>query len=86
MYFSRFIKRGAKIYPVEISGDYQPMCYYSRKHNFPIIGTAATNKDGSHILVLTNTNENKVQMQYFYNEKWWYGELLPNSISTWVFE
>lgn len=86
MHFSRFIKRGAKIYPVEISGDYQPMCYYSRNnHDFPIIGTAAVNKDGSHVLVLTNTNKNKVQMQYFYNEKWWYGELLPNSISTWVF-
>ena len=49
-------------------------------------GTAAKNKDGSHVLQLANANSSKVQMQYFYDGKWWYIELMPNTAATIVFE
>ena len=49
-------------------------------------GTAAQNKDGSHVLQLANANSSKVQTQYFYGEKWWYIELMPNTAATIVFE
>lgn len=84
-HFAKFIKRGAKIYSVDIHGDYIPYANFPNK-NVYISGTAAVNVDGSHVLVLVNPNEYKVQTQYFYNGKWWYAELLPGSVSTVVFE
>lgn len=84
-HFSKFIKRGAKIYPVKIKGDYQQLFIFPKEH-IPVVGTAAVNTDGSHALALANANEYKVQMQYFYSGKWWYAELLPGSVSTLFFK
>ena len=84
-HFSKFIKRGAKIYPAKADNcDMHMYCYPN--HMIPIEGTVVQNLDGSHVLELTNANESKVQAQYFYGGKWWYIELMPNTSATIVFE
>ena len=57
-----------------------------RNMNIPIEAVAADNPDGTHVMVLVNPSERKGQVQYFYGEKCWYIELMPNSVSTVVFE
>ncbi len=84
-HFSKFIKRGAKIYPVQVKNCNTYMFAFPR-HDFPIEGTAAVNPDGSHVLELVNANSDKAQLQYFYSEKWWYIELTPNSAATVIFK
>ena len=39
-------------------------------------GCIAKRKDGKTVLYLVNPSEQKEQLQYFYNSKWWYIELL----------
>jgi len=49
-------------------------------------GCIAKGKNGKVILYLVNPSEQKMQHQYFYNNKWWYIELLPKTLATVVFE
>ena len=37
-------------------------------------------------LEITNPNKSKAQLQYFKDNRWWYIEALPNSLSTIIFE
>ncbi len=85
-HFSKFIKRNAEIFPVKIHEDYAGLFGFPSSNITPIEAVAANNTDGSHVLILVNASNNKRQVQYFYNEKWWYAELLPNSVSTVLFE
>ncbi len=87
-HFSKFIKRGAKIYPVKLSENLSCDAAYnypSQRH-IPIDAVCADNTDGSRVLVLVNSNGGKFQTQYFYGDNMWYIELMPNSVSTIVFE
>ena len=47
---------------------------------------AAENPDGTFVLIITNPNTSKQQLQYQRDGQWWYIEALPNSVSTIVFE
>lgn len=49
-------------------------------------GCIAKGENGKEILYLVNPSEQKMQHQYFYNNKWWYIELLPKTLATVVFE
>jgi len=49
-------------------------------------GCMVKGEGGKTILYLVNPSEQKEQLQYFYNNKWWYIELLPKTLSTIVFE
>lgn len=84
-HFSKFIKPGASIYPVRVDNCNMTMFEFPQ-NMIAVEGTAAQNKDGSHVLQLANANQSKVQAQYYYNEKWWYIELMPNTVATVVFE
>ena len=84
-HFSKFIKPGASIYPVKVDNLEMSMSAFPNRM-IAVEGTAAKNKDGSHVLQLANANASKVQMQYFYDGKWWYIELMPNTAATVVFE
>ena len=84
-HFSGFIKPGASIYSVNVDNCEMNMFAFP-KSMITVEGTAAQNKDGSHVLQLANANSSKVQTQYFYDEKWWYIELMPNTAATIVFE
>ncbi|MGN1093132.1 MAG: hypothetical protein ACI4RS_05740, partial [Monoglobaceae bacterium] len=84
-HFSKFIKPGASIYPVKVD-NYEVSMAAFPKSMIAVEGTAAKNKDGSHVLQLANANSSKIQTQYFYGGKWWYIELMPNTSATIVFE
>ena len=84
-HFSKFIKPGASIYPAKVDNCEMNMFAFPQ-NMITVEGTAAQNKDGSHVLQLANANSSKVQTQYFYGEKWWYIELMPNTAATIVFE
>ena len=84
-HFSKFIKRGAKIYPVTVDNCDVSMFSFP-KSSMAVEGTAAVNTDGSHVLVLANANAEKTQAQYFYDGKWWYIEIMPNTVATMIFE
>lgn len=85
-HFSKFIKRGAKIYAGGLSEDYSGLFEYPNGMRVPNEIIAADNPDGSHIVVLVNATDKKRQAQYFYDNKWWYAEQMPKSVSTLVFE
>lgn len=85
-HFSKFIKRGAKIYSAKLTEDYAWMVRYPDGVGVPMDVVVAENTDGSRVVVLVNPNDEKGQAQYFYDNKWWYAELMPKSVSTLVFE
>lgn len=85
-HFSKFIKRGAKIYSATLSEDYSWLCSFPHGMRTPVEAIVADNPDGSHVVVMVNTSDSKSQAQYFYDNKWWYAELMPKSVSTLYFE
>lgn len=87
-HFSKFIKRGAKIYPAKLSEDFSCNSGYNYPSTLkiPVDVVCADNLDGSRVIVLVNSNMSKHQAQYTYGGKIWYIELMPNSVTTVVFE
>ncbi len=84
-HFSGLIQPGAKIHQCKLSNNVPGLFGYPGTGR-PVECCAATNPDGSHILQLVNPNEAKAQVQYFYGGKWWYIELLPDTLASVVFE
>lgn len=84
-HFSKFIKPGSKIYPAELSEDFNCMASYPGGIRMKADAIAADSPDGTHALVIVNGSAEKRQAQYFYDNKWWYIELLPKSVVTAVF-
>jgi hypothetical protein len=62
------------------------MSVYPKMNLLYTDGCLAKTKDGKTVLYLANPSEKKEQLQYFYNNEWWYIELLPNTLATVVFE
>ncbi len=84
-HFSKYVKRGAYIFPAETSAKGNALFAFPNSPRKVEI-CAALNQDGTFILVITNPGSDKCQLQYFRFGKWWYIEALPNSISTIIFE
>ncbi len=86
-HFSRFVQRGAMVHAASLAGDGTNMFGFAPERPWwEVQACAFGNPDGSHVLVLVNSNASKRQVQYRYGGEWWYIELLPNSASTIVFE
>lgn len=86
MHFSKFIKRGAKIYKAHLSEDYQCQSNFPNGLGTPVDVIVAENPDNSRVVVMANPNDYKRQIQYFYDNKWWYTDLGGKSVSTLVFK
>ncbi len=84
-HFSKFIKTGAAVYPSHVEFCQQKMFTYPNI-SIPIESCVVKNTDGSVVLQLINGNAEKAQIRYFYGNKWWYIELLPDSVCTVVFD
>ena len=84
-HFSRFVHPGARVVKSEILGDGQCLFNYP---NMGLLteGCVMENPDRSIVCVLTNPNKEKRQVQVFVEGCWWYCEMLPESVSTIVFE
>lgn len=86
-HFTKFVQRGAMVHATELAGDGVTMFGFATdKPWWAVESCAFNNPDGSHVLVLANSNATKRQIQYQYGGQWWYIELLPNAVSTVVFE
>ena len=84
-HFTKYIKKGAQIFNAETSC--KGFGFYAFPNMpKPIDVMAAENPDGKFVLVITNPNTSKQQLQYYRGGQWWYIEALPNSVSTIVFE
>jgi len=85
-HIAKYINKGSKIYPVSVGEEYDlPMSEYP-KVNMNIEGFYIDNNDGKDVFVLINPNEEKRQIQFEFNNRWWYTELSPESISTVIIE
>lgn len=86
-HFSKFIQRGAVIHAAKLKDDYPWVGNFPNSMYTPVEVVTADNPDGSHVVVFINRSGwKKRQAQYFYNNQWWYAEILPNSVSTMYFE
>ena len=83
-HFSGLIQPGARIHHSSITGNVQGMFGFP-DHKFNVEVCAATNPDGSHILNVINPNAQKAQLQYFYADRWWYIEAMPDTVVSLVF-
>lgn len=84
-HFTKFMQPGAEIYPVNVEGDGMRMFAYP-KVDKPLVACAAENPDGTRVLVIVNANDVRKQAQCFYEDQWWYFDLMSDSLSTIVFE
>ncbi len=81
MQVSHFVRPGAKIYPIRVSANATSMTHYP-KNAEGVVGCAAENTDGSFVLLLSNHNNDKRQVQFERDGRWYYVELLANSVNT----
>ena len=84
-HYSKYVKKGAKIFRAETSRKGNGLFGFPNMPK-PVEVVAASNPDGSFVLVVTNPNKEKQQLQYYRSGQWWYIEALPESVSTIVFE
>ena len=84
-HFSRFVKPGAHVLKTEMLGDGQCLFTFPNM-GLPTEACVMQNADGSIVMVITNPNKEKRQIQVLLNDQWWYCEALPESVSTLVFE
>lgn len=84
-HFSPLFKKGALVFPVNFSNNNPSMFGYPNIGQ-PVEGCMWENTDGTKVLVLTNANKTKRQVQINVDGIWWYIELLPDCASTVVFE
>ncbi len=85
-HFSRFIKRGAEVYPSKITNDGALMWGYPKMTEPGVECCTVKNPDGSFILEIVNPKKEKAQLQFKRGGKWWYTEALPGSVVTVIFE
>ena len=84
-HFSHFIKKGAKLYKSYPTHEGRNMSAF-RTQKFETETCVADNIDGSHVIIVSNPNEEKRQYQYFYKGNWWYFDVMENSVSTIIFK
>ncbi len=84
-HFVPYITNESRIIPISFDKDGYGMFAYPKDQK-PLVGTIVENSDGSAAMMLVNPNQEKAQVQYFRDGKWWYIELLPETLATVCFE
>ena len=87
-HISKFMQKGAKVYKVGMEKEPKQVGLYNFPNNNPIPFEVSCikNPDGTICYFIINPNKEKQQMQIFENGEWYYVEVLPDAISTVVFE
>lgn len=85
-HIAKFMKKNAVIYRVEQTGGGLEMFRFPPTEEVPLQTSCVQNEDGSICYFLMNANTHKEQVQIFENGKWYYVELLPDTIATIIFE
>jgi len=84
-HFTAFVNEESKIYPVHFEKSDERMHAFNDGRK-PLTGSVVENKNGTSALIMVNPNSNKAQIQFYHNNKWWYIELLPETVATICFE
>ena len=84
-HISPYISQNSKVYPITVAKNNLEMSKYP-KQEIAIEGCIIENPDNETVLLLVNKNEEKAQIQYIHDEKCWYIELLPDTVSTVLFK
>lgn len=84
-HFAKFHENGSDIYPVSFSHNNGTMFGYPNMGQ-PLEGVMRQLKNGNKVLTVINPNKSKRQVQINLGNTWWYIELLPETVSTVVFE
>lgn len=84
-HFARVVRKDSKISALEFAKDGYGMFSYAKDQK-PLTGTLVENADGSAAMMLVNPNQEKAQIIHFRDGKWWYIELLPETLATVCFE
>lgn len=74
------------IRPIRFERDELKMFAFNKSNNLYTEGCIVKNDTGNTEIILVNPSTEKEQLQYFYRDKWWYIEMLPNTCATIVFE
>lgn len=82
---SPFVGKTDTAYPVSFSPNGGNMFAYPHTGAL-LTGTFVERSDGSAALILVNPGTDKAQTQFFRDGAWWYIELLPDTLSTVVFD
>ncbi|HJA93932.1 MAG TPA: hypothetical protein H9717_12620 [Candidatus Eisenbergiella merdipullorum] len=77
-----YVTPESEIYSVRPDGYYGGNMFQYPRLGRGVEGFMADNGEAGRALVLINPNEGKVQSQFRLDGRWWYAELLPESIST----
>ncbi len=84
-HFSPFINSNSKIYPVFFDrNEMEVSSYYSK--GGAIEGCFIENSNSSSALIIVNPSDKKSQVSFTYMNKVWYIEVLPETLTTVVFE
>lgn len=83
-HFTKYIDKNSKIYPVYTGEEYDLEMFSYPKVNREVEGICIDNGDGKTVLVLINPNTEKRQTQIYLYDKWWYMELMPESVMTFI--
>jgi glucosylceramidase len=84
-HFAKYVKPDSQISAITFDKNGYGMFAFPKDQK-ALCGTLVENSDGSAALMLVNTNPEKAQVQYFCDGKWWYIELLPDTLATVTFE
>ncbi len=83
-HFAPFVQKNAQILDTRILDNFPCMAAYP--DNTPLLtATAIKNPDGTTVFVLINPAKNKKQVQLNFRGKFWYVELMPDTVATVVF-
>lgn len=72
----------SRAYPLQLDNKHSGMFSFNRKGSLKSEGCVIENPSGEIKIVLANPSDQKEQIQYFYDNKWWYIEMLPNTSAT----
>ncbi len=84
-HFSRFIKKNADVLCCKVADDARCISNYNEPYT-EISASAVRNNDGKTVINIVNANRTKRQLQFEFENKNWYVELLPDSLATVVCE
>lgn len=79
-----YVKPDSKVFPLRFSGGFQLMYQYPKTAPAPQ-GVLVEN-DGQTVLLLINPHSEKAQLQYCHDGKWYYIEMMPDTVSTVILE
>ncbi len=83
-HFSRFVKRGATVYPSRLRGENVGNFAFPNVRK-TVASLVVKNVDGKTVVQLVNHDSEKHQVQLRFANRWWYVECLPDSINTVIF-